>query len=112
MTQAWFDAAAYAWIPGTAYGVLTAAAGAVVALLAARGRARRFVFGTWTALWFAALALLIVGEYARQRGQPWGIWYGFLLPGVIGVSVVGANFLTLLKWYRGVEQRRLAARDL
>lgn len=112
MTQPWFDANLYAWIPGTAYGAVTGVLGSVVGWLAWHGRARNFVVNTWKALWAAALGLLAAGVYAIAEGQPWGIWYGLLLPGVIGVTVVGANFLTILKRYRDVEQRRLAARDL
>jgi hypothetical protein len=112
MTQPWFDADLYAWIPGTVYGAATGVLAAVVGWLAWHGRARGFVLTTWKALWFVALALLAVGIYAFAKGQPWGIWYGFLLPGVIGASVVGGNFFTILNRYRDMEQRRLAARDL
>lgn len=112
MQEAWFNADVYAWIPGTVYGVVTGAMGAVVGWLAWHGRARRFVLGTWIGLWSAALVLLLVGLAALAVKQPYPIWYAFLLPGVIGVTVVGANFATILKRYRDVEQRRLAARDL
>ena len=112
MTQAWFDPNVYAWIPGTIYGTATGVLGAVVGWLAWHGRARSFVLTTWKALWAVALALLAVGLYALVKGQPWGIWYGFLLPGVIGATAVGANFFTILKRYRDAEQRRFAARDL
>jgi hypothetical protein len=112
MTQPWFDAASYAWIPGTVYGVVTGALGAVVGWLAWHGRARRFVLCTWTALWTAALLLLAAGIAALASGQPWAIWYAFLLPGVVGITVVGANFATILKRYREVEKRRLSSHDL
>jgi len=112
MTQPWFDAELYAWIPGTLYGVAAGALGAAAGWLAWHGRARGFVLTAWKALWLAALVLLAVGVIALVQGQPWGIWYGFLLPGVIGACVVGANFFTILRRYREMEQRRLAARDL
>lgn len=112
MTEPWFDPHHYAWIPGTAYGLIAGLMGALVAWLAPRGRARSFVLRTWFAVWAIAVALLIVGTAALLNGQPWGVWYGLLLPGVIGTLVVGANSLVILKRYRDVEQRRLAAKDL
>ena len=49
---------------------------------------------------------------ALANGQPWGVWYGLLLPGAIGTAIVGANSMVILKRYREVEERRLAAKDL
>jgi hypothetical protein len=112
MTQPWFNPDLYSWIPGTLYGVVTGVLGGIVGWLAWHGRARRFVLGTWIGLWSAALVFLLIGLAALAQRQPFGIWYAFLLPGVIGVTVVGANFATILKRYRDVEQRRLAAQDL
>jgi hypothetical protein len=112
MTQPWFDAVHYAWIPGTVYGGVTGLLGAVVGWLASRGRARHFVITTWWVLWYTALAYIAIGLFALSKGQPWGIWYGFLLPGGIGFCVVGGNFFTIAKRYRELEERRLAARDL
>jgi peptidoglycan/LPS O-acetylase OafA/YrhL len=112
MTQPWFDPDLYAWIPGTVYGVAVGLLGVVVGVLAQRGRARGFVINAWIAAWLVGLALLAVGVAALLQGQPWGIWYGFLLPGVIGAAVVGGNYFTIAKRYREIEQRRLAARDL
>jgi uncharacterized membrane protein len=112
MTQPWFDPNQYAWIPGTAYGVVAGLMGGLVGWLAPRGRARGFILRAWFTLWFVAIALLVVGTVALINGQPWGVWYGLLLPGVIGTLVVGGNSLVILKRYREVEERRLAAKDL
>jgi hypothetical protein len=112
MVQPWFDQIHYAWIPGAVYGVAAGLMGGVVGWLAPRGRARNFVLGAWSALWVAAIFLLLVGFVALAEGQPWGIWYGFLLPGAIGTLVVGLNSYTVHRAYRLVEERKLAARDL
>jgi peptidoglycan/LPS O-acetylase OafA/YrhL len=112
MTEQWFDPNLYAWIPGTAYGLAAGLMGGLVAWLVPRGRARNFILRAWFALWAAAVALLIVGLAALANGQPWGIWYGLLLPGVIGVLVVGGNSFVIRKRYREVEERRLASKDL
>ena len=112
MVGPWFDPNLYAWIPGTAYGLGAGLMGGLVGWLVPRGRARKFTLRIWFALWAAAVALLILGIVALANGQPWGVWYGLLLPGAIGTLVVGANSVVILKWYRQVEERRLAAKDL
>ena len=112
MIEAWFDVNRYAWLPGTAYGVAAALMGGLVAWLVPRGRARSFILRAWFTLWAVAVALLIAGFVALAKGQPWGVWYGLLLPGAIGTLVVGANSVVILKRYREVEDRRLAAKDL
>ena len=112
MIKPWFDPNHYAWIPGTAYGLVAGLMGGLVGWLVPRGRARNFILRLWFTVWAIAVALLIVGIVARAEGQPWGVWYGFLLPGAVGTLVVGANSLVILKRYREVEERRLAAKDL
>jgi len=112
MIAPWFDPNHYAWIPGTAYGLVAGLMGGLVGWLVPRGRARNFIFRAWFTVWAIAVVLLIVGIVALVNGQPWGVWYGLLLPGVVGTLVVGANSLVILKRYREVEERRLAAKDL
>ena len=112
MNQAWFDPFVYAWIPGTAYGCAAGIMGALVGILVPRGKARSFVLNGWVALWLTAVALLCTGAAALVMGQPWGVWYALLLPGAIGFAVVGGNFFVILKAYKSLEQRRLAALDL
>jgi biotin transporter BioY len=109
--QPWFDVIHYAWIPGSAYGVAAGLMSGLVGWLAPRGRARNFVVRSWLALWLAGVAMLVAGFVALAEGQPWGVWYALLLPGAVGVLVVGANTYTVLRTYRLVEERRLAAKD-
>jgi hypothetical protein len=59
-----------------------------------------------------AVALLAAGLVALAQHQPWSVWYALLLPGAIGTLVVGANSYTIVKAYRLIEERRLAAKDL
>jgi MFS family permease len=111
MIEPWFDPNHYAWIPGTAYGCIAALIAGLVAWLVPRGRARRFILAAWFSLWTAAVVLLGTGIVALLNQQPWGVWYSLVLPGVIGTLVVGGNSLVILKRYRDVEERRLAAKD-
>lgn len=112
MTQPWFDPIRYAWIPGTLFGAAAGILGALVAWLAVQGKAKTAMIRSWIALWIAAMALLVVGLIGLRSGQPYGVWYGLLLPGIVGTLVLGGNLLVILKRYREVEQRRLAAKDL
>lgn len=98
-------------MPGTVYGVAAGLMGALVGWLVPRGRARSLILRGWFALWAIAVILLIAGVVAMIQGQPWGVCYGLLLPGVIGTLVVGGNAIVIMKKYRDVENRHLAARD-
>ena len=65
--------------------------------------------------WFALIAsvtCLVAGIAAIIAGQPYGIWYGLLLAGVIGSCVFGFNYFTLIYAYRAAEQRKMAAQNL
>src|SRR5215471_2522872 len=84
MIEQWFDPNHYAWIPGTAYGLVAGIMGGLVSWLVPRGRARNFVLRAWFTIWAVAVTLLIVGIVALVNGQPWGVWYGLILPGAIG----------------------------
>ena len=112
MTEPWIDPNHYAWIPGSAYGLAAGLLGGLVGWLVPRGRARNFILRAWFTIWAIAVALLIAGFVALAEGQPWGVWYALLLPGAIGTLVVGANSLVIMKRYREIEERRLAAKDL
>jgi hypothetical protein len=112
MNEPWFDPNAFAWIPGTAIGVCAGLWGGLAGWLAPRGKARRWVLGTGIVLVFVSALCLPVAVYAWFAGQPYGIWYGIGLPGVIGPIVLGANLPAVQLAYRRAEERRLAARDL
>jgi len=111
MIQPWFDPNRYAWIPGTAYACGALIVAAFVIWLVPQGRARKAIVRAWISLWAVAAALILTGLFALMSGQPWGVWYGLLLPGIIGATVVGANLFAIFKRYRDVEERRLASKD-
>jgi hypothetical protein len=102
----------YSWIPGVAYAVLAFLVAGFVAYFAPKGRARRPIIRAWLTLWGLAVGLLIAGMIAQAKGQPWAIWYGLELPGVVGTIVVGLNTFVILNRYKQVEQRKLTAKDL
>jgi cytochrome bd-type quinol oxidase subunit 1 len=104
--EPWFDPNRCAWIPGTVFGCMALVLGALAGWLVPKGLAKRFMVSSWVILWLAAIALLIAGVVALFGRQPWGVWYGLLLPGFVGATVLGGNLLIILKRYREVEQRQ------
>lgn len=112
MTEPWFDANLYAWIPGTLLGVTGGTLGALAGTLAPRGKAKALILGFHGVAIGVSAMLLIIGIVAFILGQPYGVWYGLGLPGLLGITVFGALFPVILKRYREAEERRLAAHDL
>jgi hypothetical protein len=112
MIEPWFDASAYAWIPGTALGVLCGVWGSLVGVLAPRGRARTLVLGSLAFLLAAGLTCLILGIVAVVSGQPYGVWYGLLIGGALPVVILGGLARVVFMRYRDAELRKMQARDL
>jgi hypothetical protein len=112
MVEAWFDANHWAWLPGTLLGVLGGCWGAAVGVLGPRGKGRAGVLAAGWLLLAASAVLLTAGVVALVTGQPYGVWYGLGLAGVIGVIVLGVNLPVAVMAYRAAEERRMTARDL
>src|SRR5262245_3802609 len=103
MNEPWFNPNLYSWIPGTALGVLVGIWGAMAGTLAAHGKAKTLVIGSWAILLFASILLLLTAIIALIQQQPYGIWYGFGLAGLIGTCVLGPLFFTIRLRYRQAE---------
>jgi hypothetical protein len=58
------------------------------------------------------VVLLIAGLTALLTGQPYGVWYGLMLPGVPGVISLTWAPRVIRNGYRQAEERRMAARDV
>lgn len=112
MSEPWFDAVRYAWIPGTVLGCLAGLWGAVGGMSAPRGKARGFVLGFGGFLLAASAVFLAAAIMSLLAGQPYGVWYALLLPGVIGLIVVGGNLPVAFRAYRNAEMRRMQAQDM
>jgi hypothetical protein len=111
MTEPWFNPMQYAWIPGTVLGMLGGVYGTAVGVLAPRGKARGAVMAMhWT---FVAISvvLLAAGVVALVQGQPYGVWYGLGLAGLIGTIVFGVNTVTVVRAYEMAERRKMSAQD-
>jgi predicted permease len=112
MSEPWFDASTYAWIPGTLLGVSAGLWGGLMGNLAPRGRGKPLILGSLVVLLISAAVLLILGIVALISGQPYGIWYGLILGGAIGVVVLGSVSPMAVMAYRQAEARKMQARDL
>lgn len=110
MTEPWFNPSYWAWLPGTLLGCLSGLWGALVGILAPQGKAKRLVFGFGLLIVAVSLDSLVAGLVALANAQPYGVWYGLLLPGGAAI-LVAALFPVVRVRYREAEQRRMQAED-
>jgi hypothetical protein len=112
MNEPWFDANSYAWIPGTLLGVLAGLWGSLLGVLAPRGKAKSLLLGSLGFMLAASAVCLILGVLALVYHQPYGVWYGLILPGFIGLVVLGSLTPVAIMSYRQADLRKMQARDL
>jgi hypothetical protein len=112
MSEPWFDAMRYAWIPGTLMGVFGGLLGSLVGTLAPFGKGRQAILGAMWAFIAISAALLVAGVWGLASGQPYGVWYGLGLPGLLGVVLFPSLMPVVRNAYRMAEQRRMDAKDL
>jgi hypothetical protein len=112
MTEPWFDANAYAWIPGTVMGCLAGLWGSLAGILVPQGKGKGLVYGMATLLLACAVVSLGLGMYALFTGQPYGIWYGLGFPGLLISVILIPLLITVGNGYRKAEERRMSAQDI
>ena len=112
MSAPWYDENAWAWLPGTLYGGLVGLWGALAGVLGPQGKARRLITGLGWLFLVSAAILLAAAVTALCTGQPYGVWYGLGLPGLLGVVLLGALLPLVRARYRQAEERRMQAEDL
>lgn len=96
---------------GAGVGVLGGIYGTVVGLLAPRGKGRPFVMAMhWSAI-ALGVVLIAAGITAVVGGQPYGVWYALLLPGLLLVVLMGTMTPVIRLRYRQAEHRRLQAEE-
>ena len=85
--------------------------GALIGVLASRGRARAFVLSSANVLLFIGIASLVVGIVALATSQPYVVYYPLLLIGIILVFVIGKLRGTLAARYEEIELKRMQSMD-
>ena len=108
----WFvNAGLVGGLIGGGVGILGAVYGTLVGVLVPRGRGRSIVF----AMHWGALALgggfVVAGVTAVVTGQPYGVWYSLLLPGLLLTFLMGTMTPVIKLRYRQAEHRRLHAEE-
>jgi len=88
------------WLPGTLLGVGIGLLGAFIGVQASRERLRRGAVRLMLAAAAVSAIFVLAGVAALAAGWPRGLWYGLLLPGVIGSVAVGANLPVVMKRLR------------
>jgi hypothetical protein len=65
------------------------------------------VLGLGWVLFGVSLVLLAAGLTALMNGQPYGVWYGLGMGGLIGTVVLGPLLPVVKKRYREAQERRM-----
>lgn len=111
MNEAWFNPG-WLGILGAIVGCLGALVGTLAGIFIPKGKAKKLVLGVNTFAFAVGLISLVVGVIAYFLGQPYGIWYGFGLCGLISTFLFGTFFFTFRHEYRKAELRKSMSEDL
>jgi len=106
----WISARNATWL-GAVGGSLVGLWGALIGVISARGKARRFALGSATALLLIGIASIGMGVAALASGQPYAVYYPFLLIGMVLVIVMAVLRRTLPKRYEQLELMKMQAMD-
>ena len=97
---------------GAAFGVLGGIYGTVVGICAPRGIARTAIVGFHFACLAVSIAFVIAAFVAWSSGQPYSVWYGLGLPGLLGTILFAAFTPMVFIRYRQAEEWKMKAADL
>ncbi|MFO0851749.1 MAG: hypothetical protein U0871_24770 [Gemmataceae bacterium] len=115
MTEPWFSeqmAGLVGGLGGGGLGSLAGCYGGLAGWLAPKGKAKGFVFAVHWAFLLLGVAALAVAVTALAVGQPYHVWYVFLLPGLLFTLLFGLLFPVIRQRYREAEERRMTAEDM
>ena len=97
---------------GAFWGIYGALVGTLYCLLAPRGKGRRFLTGLLVFAFIMGITHLVVGIAAVLLGQPYHVWFPFLLLGGLLTFVIPLGpFPAIKKAYDQAELRKLQALD-
>lgn len=111
----WFEAmtaAKYAWIPGTALGVLCGTLSPLMAMFVAKGKHQTLVLNTLRCVLALGILCLLTGGTAYLIGQPYHVWYPILLTGVAPTFALSFIYPAIRKMYTSAEMRKMYINDM
>lgn len=114
-TEPWFDgptAGLIGGIGGSVLGVMGGVFGSLCSWLIPKGRGKALLLGMTVAMAVLGVACLLAAATALATGQPFAVWYTFLLPGFLLTILGGVFFFVLRKRFRDVELRKMHAEEL
>lgn len=106
----WWSQNYSAWIGG-GIGTLFGCWGALIGILAQAGRGRMFIQASVVFNIVVGSACLIAGFVALAMGQPYHIWYPFILIGLLLPGIMLGTRKNLMKQLAAAEERKMAAMD-
>ena len=99
-------------IMGLLGGVLGGVVGTLASVFIPKGKAKKLVLGVDIFACTLSGILLAVGVIAYLSGQPYDVWYGFGLCGLIGTPLFGMLFFVFRMEYRKAELRKTMSEDI
>lgn len=111
MNEPWFNPG-WLGLLGGFCGILGALVGTLAGIFIPKGKAKMLVLGVNTFAVAVGIISLVAAIIAYFSGQPYGIWYGFSLIGLISTSIFGTFFLVFRHEYRKAELRKSMSEDL
>ncbi len=97
---------------GAAIGLIGGVYGGLIGLMVQRGIGRRTMMTIHITLIGLGITTLLTGLTALVLGQPYHVWYPFVLGGGVLTCVLGALLRVVRMRYRHSEQRKLEAEAL
>ena len=111
MNEPWFHPG-WLGLLGSFVGILGGLVGILAGIFIPKGKAKKLVLGVNTFAFAVGFISLVVGIIAYFSGQPYGIWYGFGLCGLLGTVLSGTFFFVFRYEYRKAELRKSMSEDL
>jgi hypothetical protein len=83
----------------------------MVGAMASRGKGKALIWGSYWLLLAAGVVMLAAGIVAIIDGQPYGVWYALLLPGVLALLVIAPLGYVAKTAYRRADEMKMRAQE-
>jgi hypothetical protein len=107
---AWWSDQAAGWFIGTTCAALGCLA-SLLSWLVGKGKARGFVLITLVVLISFGGVLTIAGLLALSMRQTFAVWFSLMLPAILFITILPAQFGRYRRHYESLELRRMSSLD-